>query len=542
MGTCSVIALTIAGFVAFKAGGRWLDRRTRENVRGYLEQQDYRRAQLTLEQAVQVSPHNLAARRALAEFYDAGGSPQAVARWREVAALAGGDDEVRFKLAGAALRLEGAASAREALTEISPAGRETLEYHRISAGIALLENTSEEMQRHLAAMAVLEPDNLRTKISLAALQLGSPDPGVVAAAEAELERIARGENFRIRATLVLLKRFPRSQDGSVPGGLASRILPKSAEPSAATAMLALTEHMKAEPHPLADDAAALADWMIMQGQPREALVWLATQGPATLNAIPVLAARANAATQLRDWNLLRQLVTDGAWGRISRDAVELAFAARVQRERAGVASAKVTFADAIEVGSPSLPTLKMLDRLCAIWGWPDESERVLTRIVRDFPREQSAWMELLAKAAAAGKSARYWELANRRAQTLPGDPAAQSLRTYVAVITGQNDPEARGAALSALTRPDAQAEEMAAGLLLRWREKSASDALAGLSARQVELLSRSQKGSLIHGALLEATGKDAHSLLEPVSRSHLLPEERALLPRTMPPTPAPAAR
>jgi thioredoxin-like negative regulator of GroEL len=536
VGASGLLLLSVAGFAAYRFGGQWLERRTRENVGGYLEQQDYRRAQLTLEQAVQVSPHNLAARRALAEFYDVAGSPLAVERWREVVALAGDNDEVKFKLAGAALRLEGAESAQTVLAQISLPGRQSLEYHRISAGIALLEKNAEALQGHLAKMAVLAPDDLRTKISLASIQLRSADPAVAQAAQADLERVARGETFRIRATLALLQGSSRAADGKSTVGLATRLLPADAvEATKPSAITALAEHMKAEPHPLVEDAAALADWLVVQGRPRDALTWLATLGPATVNALPVLAARANAATQLRDWNLLRQLISDGAWGVVLRDAIELAFAARLQRERASVANAKTTFADAIDVASSSLPTLKVLNRLTAIWGWAEESERVLTRTVHDFPREQPAWFELLAKAEIAGKSGRYWELARRRAEALPGDPSARSLRTYAAVITNQRDPEADKAALAALEQEDARAEEIAAGVLLRWREKSASDALALLSVRQVETLRRSRKGALVYGALLASAGKDSRGEFSSISLTHLLPEERALLPKGVAP-------
>ncbi|HEX2854162.1 MAG TPA: hypothetical protein VHO24_13075 [Opitutaceae bacterium] len=535
--------MAVAGGVAvYHFGAAWLEGRTRARVQSHLEQRDYLRAQLTLEQAVQVSPHSLTARRALAEFYEAANSPIAVGRWREAAALAPGDDEIALKFASAALRLEGPAEGREALAQVSTTGKSTLAYHRVAAGVALAEGKADELQQHLEAMAALEPDNTRTKLTLASLRLRSRDPAVESAARAELEQIARGENLRIHATLSLLAVLPQGNDGPGARELASRILPPGSWKIGTPVTFPLVDHMKAEPHPSAEDAAALADWMVSRGLAREALVWLSTQENSVQNASLVLAARAGAAIQLRDWRLLRQLIAEGAWGRLSGEPLELAFAARVQRERATVANAKETFADAIELASPSLPTLKALNRLCAIWGWPDESERVLTRIVRDFPREQSAWMELLARAATADKSARYWELVHRRAQLFPGDATAQALRTYAAVVTGQSDAEARKAAQSALTRPEALAEELAAGLLLRSREKSAADALGLLSARQVELLSRSQKGSLVYGSLLAAAGKDASAILERVSRSHLLPEERALLPKTGAPVAAPLGR
>jgi hypothetical protein len=156
---------------------------------------------------------------------------------------------------------------------------------------------------------------------------------------------------------------------------------------------------------------------------------------------------------------------------------------------------------------------------------------VLTRLVHDYPREETAWLQLLARAQAGGKSGRYWELTRRRALAFPGDFSAQAARTYIAVLTGQEDPEAARAAQTALTRADAPAEEIAAGVLLLWRQKSARDAVAALSVGQIEKLTRSPRGALVYGAALAADGKDSREVLAQVKVDGLLPEEQALLSR-----------
>lgn len=530
VGLVGLLVVSVGVAVTYRFGARWLENRTRDRVGAYLEQQDYRRVQLTLEQAVQVSPHSLAARRALAEFYEVAGSPLALARWQEAVSLAPHDDELRFHLAGVALRLEGPAAARAALEGVSENGPKALGYRRVAAGIALAEGNAADLERQLDAMAALEPENARTKIALGGLRLRSPAPVVVAAARAQLEEIARGGSFRIHATLALLSAVPAGEEAAV-RDLAARILPGLKLAPGASGWGALVEHMKAEKQPSADDAAALVEWMTARGLAREALVWMGGQSGAVQRAPAALTARAAAAAQLRDWTLLRQLLLEGAWGRLFSDPVELAFAARLQRERAGLENARATFGDAIEVAAPSLPTLKALDRLCTLWGWPEESERVLTRLVHDYPREEAAWFQLLAKAQGGGKSARYWELIRRRALAFPGDATFQAMRTYVAVVTGQDDPEATRLAQTALARAEAPAEEMAAGVLLRWRQKSAHEALATLSAAQIEKLTRSPKGTLVYGALLAADGKDSREILSQVKVDGLLPEEQALLSR-----------
>jgi hypothetical protein len=531
VGAVGVLVASVGAVMAYRFGGRWLEERTRSRVGTYLEQQDYRRVQLTLEQAVQVSPHSLAARRALAEFYEVAGSPLAVARWQEAVNLAPHDDELRFRLAGVTLRLEGPAAARAALEGVSTEGWRTLGSQRLAAGIALAEANVGDLERALQAMTALEPENARTKIVLAGLRLRSPDPVLAAAARAQLEEIARAGTLRIHATLTLLSALPANPDAAL-RDLVVRIVPGTKLAPNTSGATALVEYLKAEKQPSAEDAAALAEWMTSRGLARDALVWVSTQPVSVQKAPAVLAARVAAAAQLRDWALLRQLLVEGSWGRLLPDAVELAFAARLQRERAGLENARATFSDAIEVAAPSPPTLKALDRLCALWGWPEESERVLTRLVHDYPREEAAWTQLLARAQAAGKSARYWELTRRRALAFPGDAAAQAARVYVAAITGQDDPDAAKAAQTALSRADAPAEEVAAGLLLRWRQRSAREALGTLTAVQIEKLTRSPRGALVYGAALAADGKDSREVLARVKVEALLPEEQALLSRS----------
>ena len=130
-----------------------------------------------LEQAVQVNPDSVSARRALAEFYDLAGSPRAVERWREAGALAPADDSLKLGRAASALRTGDLAELRLALAEVSGAARDGLTYHRLAAGLALTEGHATELAPHLEAMVRLEPDNIRSRYSLAALRLRSPQAG-----------------------------------------------------------------------------------------------------------------------------------------------------------------------------------------------------------------------------------------------------------------------------------------------------------------------------------------------------------------------------
>ena len=203
-------AVALAGLLAAGYWGvvRWIAWREKgilQKAETAFFEHDFRRAQLLLEQAVQVNPRNLDARRQLAEFYERFGSPLALARWQDAVALEPERDEARYALAGCALRLGQPLVAREALVGVSAPGREGLEFHRLAAGLALLADDRPTLEHHLAALAALEPGDARARFNLAALQLVSPDPATSAAGRAALVALARNGPLRIRATIELMR-------------------------------------------------------------------------------------------------------------------------------------------------------------------------------------------------------------------------------------------------------------------------------------------------------------------------------------------------
>lgn len=521
--------------LAAAAGGWWwfsarMNTRASSRAEAFLAQYDFRSAQLTLEQAVQVNPGSVEARRALANFYDQIGLARAVPRWREVVVMEEADAD-RFKLIESALRFQEWDRASAALEEVSEAGRATLSYHQLAAAVALIRRDSTVLGRHLAEMDRLAPGNARTQVSLASLRVRSPDQATAAAAWAELEALARSDKVRIHATLALLL----SQSSSVSPGLpalAKRILPTgpAADQAEVAPLTALIAYMKAQPQPTPEDAAALVDWMATRGLSHEALAWLETLDPASRTGPSVLSACANAAGQMQDWRLLHRYLDEGAWGRVNGDVLDLAFASNVQRERLGQSKGRATFGDAIELAAPSLPDLKVLDRLCALWRLPEENEAVWRQMTVSFPKEPVAWAALFTVAEKAGKSAEFAKLAKDRAQAVPRDASTRALDLYVSVLVRQANPTALETARSALLQSDALPDERAAGALLLLRENTPAEAIIAFSPI-VAQLPRYPRAAFIYGIVLTAAGQTDEgakflALLPPERR---LPEEKKLL-------------
>ena len=527
-GSLAVVGLVAVGVVLVP---RWLRARSLRQAQSYLDENDYHRAQLVLEQAVQVNPRDFAARRMLVNFYARVSLPRALAGWRELLALEPGNEANHLGLAGVALRLGEKATAREALAGVGATGQAGAPYHRLAAALALAEGDQPNLARELAALGRLEPDNLRMQFNAAAAEVFSSDPVRVAAARARLEALARGGPLRLRATLQLLQFVPAGPGESGYAALAQRLLPGPAAPAPGD-FTALLNQLKALPQPEPADAAEFVQWLCANGRAREALDWVATLEAATQGAEPVLAARVQAAASLRDWTALRGVLQAGAWGPMAGGVLDLAFRARAQRELLTVTPALATWDKAVKLAAQSPEGLHGLEKLAALWAWPEARDQALWQTTRSFPGEPEAWRELALAAESADDSARLSVVLKAWAMAWPGDRSVQSSRVFLGVVRGEPDPALAREARAALTRSDALPEEIAAGAWVLAGEGRAAEGLAALDQVAGKMTGR-PRAALIYCVLLSEAGRTAESgrFLAMASSAALLPEERALLAR-----------
>lgn len=154
---------------------RRLEARDLRQVEEYIAQKDYRRAQLSLEQAAQVNPRNFAARRRLADFYMQAGSLQSLTTWRELVEVEPENDANRLGWANAALHFGALPVAREALAGVSATGRATADYHRVAAGVALAAGDKNTLLRELKALAQTDPASVRLHFNAVAVAMLGAD-------------------------------------------------------------------------------------------------------------------------------------------------------------------------------------------------------------------------------------------------------------------------------------------------------------------------------------------------------------------------------
>ncbi len=524
-----VVCVAAAG-VAVWTYVRGAEQRNLAAAAAWAERGELRRALLLLEQQVQVNPRSLAARRALAEFHDRLGLPPAIDQWRRVLEL-DPSDESRWRLAEAALRHGDTPTARDAIVAVTAAGKRALEHQRLSAALALARGDRRAAERHLEAMAELEPDNPRFRFNLAAHRL--QDGIGVVAARAELESLAASGPLRARAMLELMvdapRRWPNLADPEA--ALAARVLDRAPGVSLHAAQSPgrprLLAHLLAPPFPDDADAAAVALWLRRESGPAEALAWLGQLSEASRSSAVLIGVIAECALEARDWAHLEAALRRGAWGPVSPALVGGVFRLRERRER-GERNA-TGWQVLLDDPERSRPALRLLWRLAEAWGWPAEAERTLRAVTRRFPEERWAWEGLQAHLLRRGDSAALWRHYAAWVRERPGDEGAQLERLMLGFLTGRAG-EAEWAQAEALrrARPGSPVAAAVNALALRARGR------ANAAARELPAFAAGAavdpRLALVRGLVLAESGRaaEARAALARVSEP-LLPEERVLL-------------
>lgn len=495
-----------------------------------VEQGEYRRAQLLLEQAVQVRPDSVAAQRALAEFFDRVGSSSALERWEVVNRLAPGD-EARWRLAASAVQHLRFPLARETLAAVTAPGRGQLEHHRLAAALALADGQPAVAEEHLAAMHRLAPENVRYRFALAAHRLATGQR--LEESRRELEELARSGPLRVRATLELMgdapRRWPLAADPEE--RLAERLFDGAGavhlRAAARPGRPRLLAHVRAAPYPEPEDAAVLLAWLVREDRAAEALAWARALPEATRRHAAVVVVTAEAAARAQDWPQLQEALAYGAWGVIARPVLDEAFAVRAAR--AGRGRSGPDWQALLENAEMTRPALRVLWRLAELWGWPTEAERALTALTRRYPHERWAWEALQVTYLRRGDSAALWRHYGAWVREMPDDVPARLEQLLVAFLTRRGDATAQQQAAEWHRRmPDHPLATVVHALALR---------AAGRTPEGLVLLDRLGVGAwrqsrfaLARAALLVEAGRAAEvaPLLENV-REPLLPEERELL-------------
>ncbi len=509
----------------------WRQQRTLAEAVICEQQGDVRRALLLLEQACQLYPANLDARRQLAAFWQRLGQPQALEHWKDLARLAPSDPRNRLGLAEAAIRFNDLETAREELAHVAQSGQVGADYYRLLAGLALAERDHATLLAALTELARLKPDDSRVQLNLALARLADKDAAVADQGRRSLLELARGDRLRIRAVVELLndlaRRWPRPTRERVEAfqqlaqALTPPLGPRDEPPEVSDPVERLLDFARSQPSPEPEDVGALVSWMTLNQRAAAAFAWVETLPPAVQRSPLVTAPAAEAALHVADWPRLQTLLLAGAWGPVPPEVIEGAFASRANRSR---------WVAQVESAQASLPALRLLLRLAGAWGWEEEQAQVLVALTRHFPGESWAWRRLIAFALAQNDADRLWQVYQRWSRAAPGNWRVQTEAAIVSLLLQQRTAPAPAVTAELLQRQPSDPGALVAHALALWRAGYAAEGLPALAALP-ESTWAEPRYALAYGLLLAEAGRAAESerLLQRASAERLLSAEQMLI-------------
>ena len=169
-------------------------------AQSFLARRDYRSAYLSARQALLINSNNVQACVIMARLADVAQSPTALDWQRRVAELEP-TIENKLLLASAGLRYQSPPFplTTQILGELPGVATNHVEFHVVSAELALRMNRMADAQAHLEAASRLQPTNRQFQINLAVIRLGSTNPEVSAGGRAALKGFLTDTNFAAQA-------------------------------------------------------------------------------------------------------------------------------------------------------------------------------------------------------------------------------------------------------------------------------------------------------------------------------------------------------
>jgi hypothetical protein len=424
----------------------WQSERAMVEARSRLAEQNYRAALLAFRRATQLSPSDAAKWEEVALFLSELGAEEALTARQNLARLRPEDLQTRLAVVAEALRLGDTREARAQLALVADSARETLEYHRTAATLALVQGRVKELDFHLSALREAEPASGSARYNLAALRVRDADQTRAAEGARELQALLLEPEWRVRAGLELLKSAQASRDPALLAVRKQQVgRALGASPADSAAGLSASDWpegwselgralQRAALHSNAADVALVARWWAELSEPRWALAWLEALPPAMRSAPEPRAVVAQLAATEPDLSRLDQVLAEGAWGPIRRERLSLAMAARTQALTGARQRAQATWQDAADMAGATLGELKILARLAELWGEDDWLRTVLWRVAEQHPRELWALGGLRVQLKAKGDAEELWKIYTLWLAREAEDTAVQAAWLHLAAL------------------------------------------------------------------------------------------------------------
>ncbi len=506
---------------------------------------DFTSAMLATRAAATANPNGIDTQREAASLLEEAGAPASVKQREQVSQLVPASVPDRVAWARAALRFKDLASAGRALDRFTPGQRTTPEVARLLVALALAQRQPAAARAALAAAVEKNPSDSRLAFELASLDLRGANPAGFSAAQQKMQALAASgplhQEARLELLLIASDRGHLDEAATLADQIADdprstfddQIRRLNAQRALHGGWITPESLQKAFSHAQkTSDQAQLADWLMLTGQPRKALDWIATLDPAAQDSPALITVRANASAALRQWPELLELVRRGAWGPISPDAINMVQTAKSMADFSQSDESLTLWKKALQGEFNNPPGLRILHRLTVLWTLPEHKKITLEAIAQYSPDSDWAVQQLAAAAFARKDTAdllKIWTLA------LHLQPQNQSIANDWALVSlllnpGVPSPEVQQRIAELSSADPAPPRFALTRALALWRSHQPQPALALLETLPTEELRR-PGAALYYGALLVANDRraDAAPYLALAKTAKLLPEETALL-------------
>ena len=536
----AVLAIGAASWYGFRIVRK---QRAMASAREFANNKEYVQAALAARRALGMSPKDLNANRLMAEMAEAVQTKEAVTWRKTVAEMQPGVAENYLQWADTAIRFRDVESAREALSKMDAAAKNTSAYHDMAARLAVLTGQTSEVYAHVEAAAKLDPQNENYQLQLAAVRLGSPMPEVRKTAAATVEQLAESPKIRREALRTLVQSSLANGESNKalkfanqlmtgPGALFEdrmltlKILGRLKRPEYWWFLAQLHGDLPEKD----EELVTLLSWMSNNGLAKLSLEWAGEMPNERTERVPVCVAVAEAHALLGNWRQLRVLLKFQKWGDL--EFQREALIARVAREDGDEAGSHSHWNAAVTLAAERREAVSALARFASAWNWDEEYTNLLWVIARGRNDPMTALQVLLRKYTAEGTTRELLGVFNRMLELEPQNLNTKNNVAYALLIMGMEMDRAHTLA-GDVHKAEPSNPEFTATYALSMHLKGKSDLALKALQQLPEKELRVPTTALCYGMILAAKGKEdeAHAFLDVAEKGKLLPQEKMILSR-----------
>lgn len=524
----------------------WQARRLVETARSFLKSGDLRSAYLSSREALLKNPKSIAACSIAAQIAELEHSPAAILWRQQLAELQPGSSAALIELAATATRLGENFIAEQALMQIRAADRNSIAFLQSAAGLAIALRQYEAAEDQFRKALELDPKNEGLQLKLATVRLSLNRPGQIEQTRAVLETLRAKPQFHLGALRALLGDARLRGDSARAMQLATE-LKQDAQATLGDQLLYLEElqhadskdftaelsklHAASEKNP--EIIYAVMTWMNARSLAAQSVQWCESLPKKLRAQLPVPLAEAEARTALADWKQLREIVRDADWGDL--EFLRHAIHARVLFETDGRKRRpefRTMWERAMNATRGNPDALVMLGRLVNGWGWKPEATEAWWLAARHGTGQRAALKALFENYSAEKNTRELYRVARRVFEMEPANPVAKNNLASLALLLGEDEPEAHRLAAEIYRLSPAQPVIASTYALSLHRQKRTSEAVEILKHLPAAALNDPSIAACYGFLLVEnGEGKTARPFLEAADRQkqQLLPEEAAMV-------------